>query len=123
AEGVVDIAIVAPGGRDEHDLARARGRTAHAVDMPAIRIGAADHPGQQRIPLAGGPWQVALMEEHALAGASPHVDGGDPLLLHLSSLPILRSIFVQMPRSRSTSSTPSRVRPNKRRRRGMSFLG
>src|SRR5690606_25963960 len=123
AERVVHVAVVSMRRRDQHDLARAGGGAPHAVGVPAIRIRAADDPQQQGIALRARPWQVALVEEHAFAGPAPHVHRRDAPLLHLSSLPMLRSIFVHIPRSRSTSSTLRRVREKSRRSRGISFFG
>ena len=86
AEQVVDVAVGPPGFRQDDDLAGARGGAAHAVGMLAVRIGAADHAQQQALALGGIGRQVVLAEEHALAGAAAHVDGGDAELLHCASI-------------------------------------
>ena len=49
AEQVVDVVIRLRAPRHDHALARARRRAAHAVDLLAVRVGAADHAQQQRV--------------------------------------------------------------------------
>lgn len=81
AEQVVDIVLGLDALRQDHGLAGARRGAAHAVDLLAVRVGAADYPQQQRI--AGGTWNLRLLgqvlqaEEHAFAGAAADVGGGD----------------------------------------------
>ncbi|MCY1299044.1 hypothetical protein D9M68_681990 [compost metagenome] len=81
AEQVVDIVVRTGALGHDHGLAGAGGGAAHAVDLLAVRVGAADHAHQQRV--AGGAGglrgfgQVLQAEEHALAGAATDVGGGD----------------------------------------------
>ncbi len=84
AEQVVDVVLSARGRRDDHGLAGAGRGATHAVDLLAVRVGAADHAQQQRIACgarhAGLVRQVVQLEEHALAGAAAQIGGGDPAL-------------------------------------------
>ena len=81
AEQVVDVVVGALAAVQDDRLAGAGGGAAHAVDLLAVRIGAADHAQQQRIARRsrrlGRGWQVLQAEEHALAGAPAHVGGAD----------------------------------------------
>jgi len=81
-EQIVDVAIVARRFRQDHDLAGARGGRAHAVGLLAVAIGTADHPQQQALALSRIGRKVLGAEEHALAGAAAHVDGGNAKLVH-----------------------------------------
>ncbi|MNE22258.1 hypothetical protein D3C80_1154590 [compost metagenome] len=78
-EQVVDIMIrlLAPG--DDHGLGGTGSRTTHAVDLLAVRIGAADHAQQQlvtrRARHLAGLRQVLQTEEHTLAGAATDIGG------------------------------------------------
>ena len=81
AEQVVDVVIRPRALRQDHRLAGARGGSAHAVDLLAVRVRAADHAQQQRITRRArhlrGLGQVLQAEEHALAGTAAHVGGGN----------------------------------------------
>jgi hypothetical protein len=78
---IVDIVIGHARLRNDHRLAGARRRPAHAVGVLRIRIRRTDHAHQQRIPRSARHLrflrQVFQHEEHALAGAAAHVGGGD----------------------------------------------
>jgi len=82
SEEIVDIMIRPAALRDDHRLAGARRRAAHAVDLLAIRIGAADHAHQQCVARRAGRLrgfgQVLQAKEHAFAGAAAHVRCGNP---------------------------------------------
>ncbi len=82
AEQVVDVVVRACAFRQDDRLAGARRGAAHAVDLLAVRVGAADHAQQQRVARGAGHLrglgQVLQAEEHALAGAAAHVGGGNP---------------------------------------------
>jgi len=81
AEQVVDVVVRAGALRHDHGLAGARGGAAHAVDLLAVGVGAADHAHQQLVARFARHLrrfrQVLQAEEHALAGAAAHVGGGD----------------------------------------------
>ncbi|CFN99674.1 Uncharacterised protein [Bordetella pertussis] len=81
AEQVVDVVAGALAAVQDDRLAGAGGGAAHAVDLLAVRVGAADHPQQQRVARRsrhlGRGRQVLQAEEHALAGAPAHVGGAD----------------------------------------------
>ena len=81
AEQVVDVVIGLDALRQDHGLAGAGRRAAHAVDLLAVRVGAADHAQQQRVAGRAGNLrrfgQILQAEEHALAGAATHVGGGN----------------------------------------------
>ncbi|KAG1165987.1 hypothetical protein G6F35_018456 [Rhizopus arrhizus] len=66
---------------DDDGLAGAGRGGAHAVDLLAVGVGAANHAHQQRVARrarhAGGFGQVIQLEEHAFAGAAAHVGGGN----------------------------------------------
>ncbi len=78
---VVHIVVRHRSGGDDHAFAGAGRCTAHAIGLLAIRIGRADHAHQQRIACGArhlrGLGQVLQAEEHALAGATAHVGGGN----------------------------------------------
>ncbi len=78
---IVDIVIGYRCAGDDHALAGAGRRAAHAVGVLAVGIGRADHAHQQRITRRarhlGGNGQVLQAEEHAFAGAAAHVGGGN----------------------------------------------
>ncbi len=81
AEQVVDIVVRPLAFRQDHRLRRRRGRSAHAVDLLAIRVRAADdahqEPVARRTRHTRGLRQVVPLEEHALAGAAAHIGGRD----------------------------------------------
>jgi hypothetical protein len=74
--------------RDDHALAGARRRPAHAVGVLRIRIGTADDAHQQRIARRTGhlrsDGQILQPEEHALRRATAHVGGGNSQLRRMS---------------------------------------
>ena len=47
-----------------------------------MRVGAAEGGEEERVPLGALHRQVAAVEEEALAGATPHEDGGERELNH-----------------------------------------
>jgi hypothetical protein len=81
AEEVIDVVVRAGAFRDDDGFAGARGGAAHAVDLFAVGVGAADHAQQECIAgLAGDArsfGQVVEAEEDAFAGTATHVGGRD----------------------------------------------
>lgn len=94
-EQIVHVVRRPRAGGDNHALAGARRRPAHAIDLLAIRIRATDHPQQQRIArrprLLCGRRQILQAEEHALAGAAAQVGGGDAELGQMGHVGSVRS--------------------------------
>mmetsp|Transcript_26275 Transcript_26275/g.62214 ORF Transcript_26275/g.62214 Transcript_26275/m.62214 type:complete len:211 (+) Transcript_26275:3988-4620(+) len=89
-EGAVDgnlaeqvVHVMAGFCRRRHDDGLGRGRrgAAHAVDLLAVGVRAADHAQQQLVSrrtwLLAGLGQVLQAEEHTLAGAAAHIGGGN----------------------------------------------
>ena len=81
AKEVVDVVIGPAALGQDHRLAGAGGRPAHAIDLLAIGVRAADDAQQQLIPgwpgHLGGGRQVLEAEEDALAGAAAQIGSGD----------------------------------------------
>ena len=80
----VEVVHIVAGARalaHDHALAGAGGGAAHAVNVRAIGVGAANHTLQQsvarRAGLLRGFGQVLQAKKHALAGAAAHIGGGD----------------------------------------------
>jgi hypothetical protein len=88
AELVVDIVPGLLAAREDHRLAGAGGRAAHAIDLLGIGVRAADHPQQQGIASRARTLcrrgQIVELEENALAGPASHIRGGDTELRWLS---------------------------------------
>ena len=81
---VVHGVIGARAFREDHALAGAGGGAAHAVDVGAVGVGAADDALKQPVARAARHLaalrQVLQAKEHALAGAAPDVGGGNAKL-------------------------------------------
>ncbi len=79
---VIDVVVRLQALRDDHALARAGRRAAHAVDVRCIGVRAADHAQEQPVTRLArhlaGLGEIMQAEEHALAGAATHVGGGNP---------------------------------------------
>ena len=84
-EGVIDIGVVARRRRDDAGLRQGGDAAAHAVELAAVRIGAAQRRQEDRIPLRPVGWQVAGMEHDGLAGAAAHEHGGNGERCHDAS--------------------------------------
>ena len=81
-ERVVDIRVGPRRRPDDHRLGQRGDAPAHAVELAAVGVRAAEHGEQQlaaRLPVRR---QVAAMKEHALAGAAAIEPCGDPNLAH-----------------------------------------
>jgi len=70
---------------EDHGLARARGGTAHAIDLLGIGVGASDDTQQEFVSRRPGAaskiGQLIEAEEDALARATPHIGGRNAKLL------------------------------------------
>ena len=80
AEPVVDVAVGAGAGTHDDHLAGAGGGAAHAVYLLLVGVGAADHAHQDTVADGGVGGKVGGQEEHTLAGAAAHVEGGNGTL-------------------------------------------
>ena len=81
-ERVVDIRVGPRRRPDDHRLGQGGDAPAHAVELAAVGVRAAEHGEQQlaaRLPVRR---QVAAVKEHALAGAAAIEPCGDPNLAH-----------------------------------------
>nr|GEU28025.1 hypothetical protein [Tanacetum cinerariifolium] len=70
AEQVVDVMIGPVAGGQDHGLAGAGRAVAHAVDLFAVGVGAADHAQQQRV--ARGAWGLRGRRQEVLGEALQH---------------------------------------------------
>src|SRR5690606_28162641 len=84
---VIHVVIGLAALRQDHALAGAGGGAAHAVDVRGVGVGTADDAHEQLV--AGlarhlaALGQILQAEEHTLAGAAPHVGGGNSHLGYL----------------------------------------
>ncbi len=83
-EGVVDVGVRSRRRADHTDLGERRHAAAHAVELPAVGVGAADGGQEDRVPCRALRWQVRRMEDQRLAGAATGEYGG---VFHVGGMP------------------------------------
>ena len=90
-DGFDDVDAGAVGGGDHHHLGQRRDAAAHAVELPAVGIGAADGGQEDGVPR---PWfggQVPVVEKHPFRGAAADEGRRDRPLRHGPAQPMARA--------------------------------
>ena len=79
-KGVIDVRIGACRRADHAYLGHRRETAAHAIQLTAIGVGAADGSQKNIVPQTAIRRQILLMEHHRVGGAAAHKHGGDAKL-------------------------------------------
>src|SRR6185369_422045 len=92
---------------DDADLGKRGDAAAHAIELPAVRIGGPDCGEEDLVPRAPVTRQVTLVKHDRLARAAAHEHGRNLLLLHVATARL--ESFAQVSRS-CTVPIPHRLR-------------